>query len=282
MGAIKPTLKKLALLLALAAVALAAWVFLIEPDRLVVRETVITLRNLPRPLDGLRVVALADLHAGSPHITLDKVRRVVELTNAQQPDLIVLLGDYVIQGVLGGQFIEPGLIAQELMYLRAKFGVYAVLGNHDWWYNAARVKASLENVRLTVLENDVAALSINGQKLWLAGLSDEWAGKPDLSGTLAKVTDQAPVIVLTHNPDLFPRLPANITLTLAGHTHGGQCTFPLIGRPIVPSKFGQRYAAGYLIENQKPLFVTSGLGTSILPVRFGVPPEIALLKLVSP
>ena len=168
------------------------------------------------------------------------------------------------------------------MYLRAQFGVYAVLGNHDWWYNAARVKASLENVRLTVLENDVAALSINGQKLWLTGLSDEWAGKPDLSGTLAKVTDQAPVIVLTHNPDLFPRLPANIALTLAGHTHGGQCAFPLIGRPIVPSKFGQRYAAGYLIEEQKPLFVTSGLGTSILPVRFGVPPEIAFLKLVSP
>lgn len=133
-----------------------------------------------------------------------------------------------------------------------------------------------------MLENDVAALDINGQRLWLAGLSDEWEGKPELTGTLAKITDQSPVIALTHNPDLFPRLPSYIALTLAGHTHGGQCVFPFIGRPIVPSKFGQRYAAGYLIEDQKSLFVTSGLGTSILPVRFGVPPEIALLKLVSP
>ena len=267
---------------AITALALAVWGFWIEPDRLLVNEFVITPRNWPKQLDGLRITALSDLHVGAPHITLAKLRRVVELTNEQQPDLIVLLGDYVTQGVLGGRFIEPELIARELINLRAKNGIYAVLGNHDWWYNAARVKAALENAGIRVLENDVAELNINGQKLWLAGLGDELKGKPDITGTLAKVSDQAPVIALTHNPDLFPRLPSYIALTLAGHTHGGQCEFPFIGRPIVPSKFGQRYAAGYLIEDQKPLFVTSGLGTSILPVRFGVPPEIALLKLVSP
>jgi uncharacterized protein len=133
-----------------------------------------------------------------------------------------------------------------------------------------------------VLENEVAALTLNGTKLWLAGLSDEWTTQPDIQGTLAKITDAAPVLAFTHNPDLFPRIPPTVSLTLAGHTHGGQCAFPLLGRPIVPSAYGQRYAAGLVVENNRHLFVTSGLGTSILPVRFRVPPEIALLQISSP
>ena len=270
------------LALTLTALTLAAWAFVIEPDRLLVNESRLTLPNWPKPLDGLRIVALADLHIGAPHMDLTKLRQIVELTNAQQPDLILLLGDYVIQGVLGGAFVEPKVIAPELAKLKAKAGVFAVLGNHDQWYSAARIKSVFEQNGLRVLENDVAALTLNGQKLWLAGLSDEWTAQPDIQGTLAKITDAAPVLAFTHNPDLFPRIPPSVCLTLAGHTHGGQCAFPLLGRPIVPSAYGQRYAVGLVVENNRHLFVSSGLGTSILPVRFRVPPEVALLQISSP
>jgi uncharacterized protein len=244
--------------------SLLGWAVLIEPDRLVVNELTVLPPNWPIPLDGLRIAALADLHVGAPHMDLEKVRRLVATTNQTDPDLVVLLGDYVIQGVLGGQFVEPVATARELKKLQAKYGVYAVLGNHDWWYSAAQVRAALENAGLKVLENEAVALEVQGTRLWLAGLSDHWTGTP-----------------LTHNPDLFPRIPPRISLTLAGHTHGGQCAFPIVGRPIVPSTFGQRYAYGHIIETARHLVVTSGIGTSILPVRFRVPPEILIIKLAS-
>lgn len=282
MAAFKLSYKRSIWALGFTALTLAVWAFVIEPDRLLVKTTPITLPNWPKTLSGLRIAALADLHIGAPHMDLAKLRQIVALTNAQQPDLILLLGDYVIQGVVGGQFVEPTVLAQELANLKAKAGVCAVLGNHDRWYSAARVKSALEQAGVRVLENDVTAVTVNGNKLWLAGLSDEWTSQPDIPGTLAKVTDAAPVLAFTHNPDLFPRIPQRVTLTLAGHTHGGQCAFPLLGRPVVPSAYGQRYAAGLVIENDRHLFVTSGLGTSILPVRFRVPPEIAILQISSP
>lgn len=274
--------KGVMLALGMTALTLAAWVFVIEPDRLLVKVSRLTLPNWPKSLSGLRIAALADLHIGAPHMDLDKLRQIVALTNAQQPDLILLLGDYVIQDVVGGQFVEPNVIAQELAKLKAKTGIFAVLGNHDQWYSAARIKSAFEQNGLRVLENEVAALTLNGTKLWLAGLSDEWTTQPDIQKTLAKITDTAPILAFTHNPDLFPRIPPTVSLTLAGHTHGGQCAFPLLGRPIVPSAYGQRYAAGWVVENNRHLFVTSGLGTSILAVRFRVPPEIALLLISSP
>jgi predicted MPP superfamily phosphohydrolase len=104
-------------------------------------------------------------------------------------------------------------------------------------------------------------------------------GNPDIASALARVDDSAPIIAFTHNPDIFPSIPAKVALTIAGHTHGGQVAFPVAGRPIVPSDFGERYAAGHIVEDSRHLFVTSGIGTSILPVRFRVPPEISLLTI---
>lgn len=282
MSAFKSGSKRIFQTLALLAFGLAGWAFVIEPDRLLLKTTPITLPNWPQALSGLRVIALSDLHIGAPHMDLAKLRQIVTLTNAQQPDLILLLGDYVIQGVAGGHVVEPDAIAPELAKLKAKTGVFAVLGNHDQWYSAARVKNAFEQNGLRVLENDAVMVAVNGNQLWLAGLSDEWTGNPDIAGTLAKIPIEATVLAITHNPDLFPRIPARVSLTLAGHTHGGQCAFPLLGRPIVPSAYGQRYATGLVVENDRHLFVTSGLGTSIIPVRFRVPPEIALLQISSP
>jgi predicted MPP superfamily phosphohydrolase len=264
-------------------VGLAVWAFLVEPRRLVLRESTLTLPSWPEKFRGLRIAVFSDLHAGAPYITLDKIRQIVEKTNATNPDLILLPGDFVIHGVLGGTFMDPERVASQLKSLRARLGVFATLGNHDWWYNAARVKTALEAAGIFVLENDAARIERDADVIWIAGISDKLAGHPDITAALAKPlakTDHdAAVIVITHNPDLFPSIPARVALTVAGHTHGGQVALPLIGRPIVPSAFGERYAAGHVVEGAKHLFVTSGIGTSILPVRFRIPPEISLLTI---
>lgn len=258
---------------------LAVYAFVIEPDRLVVRETAINLPAWPAEFKGLRIATISDIHAGAPHINLDKIRQLVEMTNAQQPDLILLAGDFVIQGVIGGKAIKPETFAAELKNLKARDGIFATLGNHDWVYNAAQVRQALEAVGIQVLENETVRVEQNGQHLWLTGFSDAWEGNPKVIETLKQVTDESPIIAFTHNPDLFPGIPNRVALTIAGHTHGGQVSLPLIGRLVVPLKFGKRYAAGHITEDGKHLFVTTGIGTSIIPVRFGVTPEISLLTI---
>jgi len=271
--------KIIALALFSALSLLAVYALFIEPNRLIVHSETITLTSWPPELHGMKIAAISDIHAGSPHIKLDKIRHLVELTNAQQPDLVLLPGDFVIQDVLGGGFIEPTALVAELKGLKASLGVFATLGNHDWWYNAPRVKSAFEEAGIKVLENQTVKIERNGKAFWLAGFSDEWEGNPNIAETLRQVVDESPIIAFTHNPDLFPTIPNRVALTVAGHTHGGQVALPLVGRLVVPSRFKQRYAAGLVIESGKQLFVTTGVGTSIIPVRFGVPPEIALLTI---
>jgi uncharacterized protein len=257
--------------------ALAIWAFVVEPDRLVVRREEIALPT--RDLDGLRVALLADLHAGAPHVDDAKVAAVVAAINAERPDVVLLLGDYVIQGVVGGTFMAPERIAAHLGALRAPLGVWAVLGNHDHWLDGGRVTRALTAAGIRVLENEAARVDRGGRSLWLAGIDDLWTARPDVDRALAMVADDGPVLLFTHNPDLFPRVPARVALTLAGHTHGGQVDLPLLGPLVVPSDHGARYADGHVVEDGRHLFVSHGVGTSILPVRFRVPPEIVVLTL---
>jgi predicted MPP superfamily phosphohydrolase len=275
-------MKRIFLITAVALVLVLAltgiWAFLIEPNRLVVKEETIRLANWPSGFDNLKIAVLSDLHVGSPFMDAEKLRFIVLQVNAMQPDLIVLLGDF-IASVRGGKVIEPEVIAENLKNLRARHGVFAVLGNHDWSYDGPRVERALEAVGIRVLEDDVMKIERNSQAIWLVGLKDAWTNRTDIEGTLRKVTDENPIVALTHNPDLFVKIPPRVILTLAGHTHGGQVNFPFFGRTKVPSEFGQRYAAGHVIENNHHLFVTTGIGTSIIPVRFRVPPEIVILTL---
>lgn len=257
-------------------VALGGWAFWIEPASLTVIEERIV---VPWPSRApLRVAVLTDLHVGSPFNGLDRLRQVVDRTNAARPDVVALLGDLVIQGVVGGRFVTPEAIASELGRLRSRAGTVAVLGNHDAWLDHARVRRALERAGLTVVEDHAAKLDTPAGPVWFAGVSDMWTGRHDIGGALAATDDDgAPIVLITHNPDLFPEVPARVALTLAGHTHGGQVRLPLLGTPIVPSKFGSRYAAGHIVEGGRHLYVASGVGTSILPVRFRVPPAIAVL-----
>lgn len=229
--------------------------------------------------NGLRIAVLSDLHVGSPHNDLSKLEKIVTTTLAAEPDIVLLTGDYVIHGVFGGQFTPPEEIASSLARLAAAKPVYAVLGNHDWWYNGGRVMSALESAGIYMLEDASTLVTKGDCRFWLAGISDLWEGAHDVKTALQDIPESVLVVAFTHNPDIFPEIPPRVTLTIAGHTHGGQVYIPGVGRPITPSKYGQRYAIGHVIEDGRHLFVSSGLGTSILPVRFLVPPEISVLTI---
>lgn len=263
----------------LISVLLVLWAIWIEPNRLTVNPVTLEIAGWPQGFENCKIVALSDLHVGSPHITLDKLRQVVRLTNEQNPDLIVLLGDYVIQGVIGGRFIAPESFVEVLKDLRAPLGVYAVLGNHDWWFGNERVTLAFERVGIRVLTNEAVALRRNGQILWLAGLGDYYMQLHDIEKTRRAVSTADPILAITHTPDIFLKLPPQVILTLAGHTHGGQVNLPLLGRRVVPSDYGEKYAIGLVEEGARRLFVSPGIGTSILPLRFRVPPEISVLTI---
>jgi len=253
--------------------------FYLEPSSLVTRRITLQIPGWPQDQRGLKIALLSDLHVGSPYCGLDKLDLVVARTNAERPDLVVLLGDYVIQGVLGGKFVAPEPIAEKLKELRAPLGVVAVLGNHDWWFDGPRVTSAFQQAGMVVLENQARRISNNRNAFWIAGIADKMTRLPKIPETLQQVRDASPVILIAHNPDIFPEVPARVNLTIAGHTHGGQVDLPLVGRLIVPSHYGQRFAYGQIIEGERHLFVTSGIGTSIIPVRFRVPPEIVVLTL---
>jgi len=262
-------------------VACLVWGFFIEPNRLVVREQTIQIDKWPKELSGLRIAVIADVHAGSPFIKEAKLQKIVSETNQAKPDLIVLLGDFVTTDRFYKQRIAPEVTAGILKDLSAPLGVYAVLGNHDWWFQGERVRSAFEQNGIRVLENDVGEIKWRNSTFWLAGLADLWTRTQRIQETLDKVPDGSTIVAITHNPDIFPRLPRNVQILLAGHTHGGQVNFPIIGSPIEPSDFGQRYAAGHVFEDGHHLFVTTGIGTSILPARFRIPPEIVLLTIRS-
>jgi len=173
----------------------------------------------------------------------------------------------------------PEVFGPVLKDLHAPLGVYSVLGNHDWWWDGRRVRSGLEANGIKVLDDEVAEIKGRSVSLWLAGLADLWTRPQNIEETIARIPQGAPIIALTHNPDIFPRLPERVQLLLAAHTHGGQVRFPIIGTMIEPSRYGQRYVRGHVFENNHHLFVTTGIGTSIIPVRFGVPPEIVLLTI---
>ena len=255
------------------------WGILIEPARLLVRHETIHINSWPKELDGLRIVAISDIHVGSPFIDDKKLRSIVERTNQLQPDLIVILGDYITGDGWLRQQVHPEDFAPSLRGFNAPLGVYSVLGNHDWWYNGQRVRRALEKNELKVLDEEVVELKGRGKPLWLVGLADLWTRPQRIEDTFAKVPQDATVIAIGHNPDIFPRLPKRVSLMIAGHTHGGQVKLPLLGRPVESSHVGEHYAAGHVFENDHHLFVTTGIGTSIASIRFGVPPEIVLLTI---
>lgn len=271
---------------------------LAEPFRLGVTRYDISPPDWPTGL-SLRVAVLTDFHICEPWMGLERLARIVARTNALMPDIVLLLGDYVRgeRMLPWSQVVPHEDWAAVLAQLKAPLGVHAVLGNHDWWEDedalrrgtgVVKAGVALEAAGIPVYQNNAVRLSKDGLPFWLAGLGDQWAyriigqdqGADNLAATLQPITDDAPVLLMVHEPDIFPEVPARVALTLAGHTHGGQVT--LAGyAPIVPSKYGQRYVYGHIVEGGRNMIVSAGLGCSKLPVRFGAPPEIVLVNVAS-
>jgi len=236
----------------------------------------------------LTITVIADLHAGGPNMGLTRVRQVVDGANALGSDLIVVLGDYFATHRFVTERVPHPAWAGELARLKARLGVYAILGNHDWWFDIRGVRKALAAVHIPVMENDAVLLNDRGRRFWLAGLGDQVAhilapgrfkGVDDLPGTLRRVTTDDPVILLVHEPDIFTKVPPRVTLTLAGHTHGGQIVLPFIPPLWTPSEYGARFAYGHIVERGRHMIVSGGLGCSKVPLRLGVPPEIVRVRL---
>lgn len=285
----------------LALVGMSGYALGVEPGlRLRIQRYALT---PPRWTPGLalRIAVLADLHAGEPHMPLSRIRRILAATNELRPDLVVLLGDYAGTDRISRAPLTWADVVPEFTALKAPLGTFAILGNHEWWDDKptqqrrsgpTQAHRAFAEAGIPLLENEARRLVADGRPFWLLGLGDQIAfrlgrgrfeGVDDLPGTLAQVTDDAPAILLAHEPDIFPQVPERVSLTLSGHTHGGQVR--LFGwSPVVPSQYGNRYAYGHVVEDGRHLVVSGGLGTvtaGFLPVRFGVPPEIVLLDLGS-
>jgi predicted MPP superfamily phosphohydrolase len=244
-----------------------------------VRRLDVPLERWPKALDGLRVAVVSDLHTGAPHVDGHKVARIVAKVNAQHVDLVALVGDYADPMVPLGDPVSPESVAEELGGLHARLGVFAVLGNHDWYHYGERVPRALRAAGIEVLENDAVALEHRGAVLWIAGLADLRERDPDVEVALAMVPERQALIALTHDPDMFPSLRNRADVTLAGHTHGGQIGVPLLRRAAAPTRGG--YTGGEVREGGGYMYVSRGIGTTGLPIRLAAPPEIAVLTLRS-
>ncbi len=264
------------------ALSLLAYTYFIEPYQLVIKEVSLNLPHWEYELDGFKIVAVSDIHGGSHTITEERLQDITQKINAQNPDIVVILGDFVSQ-VSDGKPLHDrelkmpmAMIAQNLKGLKTKFGVFAVIGNHDWWYDEKECRKALEDVGFTVLDNQTKSFVVNNKTVSLLGIEDFWKKeKVEIGKPLAELPNQQNIIGITHNPDSFDETPELISLLIAGHTHGGQVNFPIIGAPIVPAK--KEYTSGHVIKDGRNLYVTTGIGTSGLPFRFRVPPEIVVI-----
>lgn len=288
-------------LLGLGAVSMgtaAGYAFGYEPLlRLETRNYDVQPKNWKKGLN-LRVAIIADVHACEPWMSAERIDAICKYTNDLGADIILLLGDYAAATNFVTDYIPPDIWSEILGQLKAPLGVHAVMGNHDWWEDKTAQEMrggdtfghrALRRAGINVFSNNALKLKKEEYEFWLAGLESQWAmlpsekhgssgitGLDDLQGTMSQIDDNDPVILMAHEPDIFPQVPNKVSLTLSGHTHGGQINFFGFA-PYVPSRFGRRYVYGHIVENEQDLVVSGGLGCSILPVRFGSPPEIVVV-----
>jgi predicted MPP superfamily phosphohydrolase len=290
-------LLKLAAGVAAAAFSGVGYALALEPRRLRVAHYGVS------PVSGwpgerpLRIAALSDLHVGGPTVPLARVTDIVAAMDGLDADLVLLLGDFIASRQPRPDDPPMHAWAMQLAKIRSRHGVYAILGNHDWWHDPealqarrgpTQVQRALEDAGIVVLNNRAVRIEMVGTPVWLGGLDDQIAfdsegsrhpgGADDLPALLRQIPDDGtPAILMAHEPDIFVRVPQRIALTLSGHTHGGQVRF-LGYSPFVPSRYGNRFAYGHVREGGRDLIVSGGLGTSRIPMRFGVPPEILLVE----
>jgi len=267
---------RLAYILAAVALALAGWAYWTAIADPVVRRAEVELAGWPAGQPAIRAVLISDLHVAGPDMPPSRLARIVARINALHPDLVLIAGDFVSDKRIATLHYPLADAVAPLAGLRARFGTLAVLGNHDHWRNAGEARAALAAAHVTLLDNDAVAAG----PLAIGGLDDAFTGREDLAATLARMRRLPGArILLSHSPDPFPGVPADVGLMVAGHTHCGQIRLPFVGAVSTMSDYGDRYACGLVRENGRILIVTAGLGTSVLPLRLGAVPDLWLVTI---
>jgi predicted MPP superfamily phosphohydrolase len=252
------------------------WSFLIEPGFLT--ENIQTKNKWP--YKSIKIVFFSDLHAGAPHIDEKYLINLVERINSHSADIVLIGGDLLINGVVGGKFMEIGRVVQYLKKLKAPLGRYVVFGNHDWWNDSDAIRKELVLNGFVVLENESQLIDVgNDQKFNLIGIGDRFTNHSDPIKAFSQISEKYPSIVFMHDPASLFEIKNQFFLALAGHTHGGQVFVPGVGAIITPTDAPKAWAKGWTEFELGSLYVSQGIGTSILPVRFNASPEFLILSL---
>ena len=271
--------------LALAMLLLGIWAAIVEPRWVAHREINEFVPGWKGP-PGLKVAVASDWHFTKRPLwrvmTVKRARAIVADINASQPDVILLPGDFIADRDYVPEFAATAEdeIAQVLGGLKARLGVYAVIGNHDWWHDGAKFTAAFQRAGIQILENE--ALPLPDSALWVVGVGDDYTGHSDPLRAMARVPKGAQALIFMHEPASLMDLPTVRGLVVAGHTHGGQVYLPFIGAPVVPGAGPRDWAYGWVSHGDNRMYITSGLGVSILPVRFNMRPEWVMFTLAAP
>lgn len=244
----------------------------------------IRLAHLPKAFEGFRIAQLSDIHIG-PFMPAEEIRKYVAIANQLKPDLIVLTGDFV---TWDARTQRP--VVEALSGVRAPFGVYGCLGNHDAWAGVEdSITQLFRNTGVRILRHERATIAHNGEALHLIGVdfqSRRPIGPTEATRRILHGVDELMVsggvnILLSHNPDTFDRAAElGLDLSLAGHTHGGQVAIEFISPQLAPSRIVTPYVSGWFQKNGSQLYVNRGIGTFGVPIRLGAPPEITVYELI--
>ena len=242
-----------------------------EANSLSLEKINIKIKRLPKKLDGFRLIHLSDIHH-SPFTNLEHIIRTVKISNRLKPDMFVLTGDYVSHET---EYIEP--VAKVLGELKSEFGTFACLGNHDHWTNPEMITNSFRAAGITMLINEGLRFEARGASFWLAGVDDHLVGKTDLPASLKGSYADEMKLVLAHNPVIFRQaVKEKVDLILSGHTHGGQVKIRDEEKRILPRR---KFTNGLHERKDTQIYITRGIGTVVLPIRYQCPPEISLIEL---
>lgn len=243
-----------------------------------VRTARVELRGLPQGTPEITVALLSDIHVAGPDMPPSRLARIVRQVNALEPDLVLIAGDLVSEKRFTTHAYSAEEIVAPLGDLSAPMGTMAVPGNHDHWFDWPALRAALQDNGITVLQNE----AVQSGPLVIGGVDDAYTRRDDLSEVLRQVDAfEGGKLIVTHSPDIAPQVTADVALVLAGHTHCGQIRFPFVGALATMSRYGDRFACGQIVEGGQTVIVSAGLGTSLLPMRFGTRPEIWLVELVA-
>jgi predicted MPP superfamily phosphohydrolase len=268
---------RLAIIVAVAVLVLWLAYMVVEARVVKVERTDYSNAAIPTEFDGMKVLFVADIHAG-PYMSRNRMNRLVERINAEEPDVVLLGGDYVGGRMKGAKIFYPAIAGVE-----APEGVFAVMGNHDAWEGEEEAHTGMAEAGITLLENEAVRLERGGESIWIAGLEDAYTGSPDATAAAEPITVEDFAMLVSHNPDVFAEqlqpTKEYWDLAMAGHTHGGQVSLFGMISPFSPSKHGGRYLHGWKNEWDTDILISNGIGTVTAPIRLFTRPEMHVFTL---